>query len=581
MDMPIGMTPRPQRGRKRNGWLLVPLLLLAVLAGAGWYWYQSLPSTERVSPFDGQTNVILYQGEASEQSYLLEQGEILLPFDFIQKYLDPHLYWDEPTRSVIVTTSDKVLQMVSGQATAFLNQHPVQLQVPVKEQDDKRYVPVSPLTSLYPVQVRHVEQSGVLIIEAAGYAVQQGMVTADEEKASGPVPLRKTASVKAPIVAEVNSGSLVDVLREEAGWYLVQSETGMQGFLPEDAVELKQVRTTNPVAAKPAKQRTAWKPLGQKVNLVWEHVVNRNPDVSKLPAMPGLQVVSPTWFELRDEKGTLTNKADPAYVKWAHARGYQVWGLVSNGFNPDWTTAVLRDYRLRSNMIAQILHYARLYDLDGINLDFENVYVEDKERLVQFVRELTPYLHEQGLTVSMDVTIKSTSDRWSRFYDRAALAKVVDYIAVMTYDEHWASSPVAGSVASLPWTEAGLKGVLEEVPSEKLLLGIPFYTRLWKETPQADGSVKVTSKALSMQAAWDWVNERKLKPELDQKSGQLFVSYRDPAEGATYKIWLEEEGSITRRIALVHKYNLAGIASWRRGFEQPVIWTTIEQHLQQ
>jgi spore germination protein YaaH len=296
--------------------------------------------------------------------------------------------------------------------------------------------------------------------------------------------------------------------------------------------------------------------------------------------MPGLQVVSPTWFEVVDEKGTLANKADPAYVKWAHARGYKVWGLVSNGFNPDYTKAFLADFRLREKLIVQILHYANLYDLDGINLDFENVYLHEKEPLVQFVRELTPYLHEQGLTVSMDVTVKSTSERWSMFYDRQALGSVVDYIVIMAYDEHGGSSPVAGSVASFPWTEKGLQGVLEEVPADKVILAVPFYTRLWKETKQADGSVKVTSKALSMSGAENWLNEKKLTPELDEQTGQYFVQYVDKTEGATYKMWLEGEDSLLKRIELIHRYNLAGLAGWRRGLEKDDTWSKIDKSLQ-
>ncbi|TGV31235.1 glycosyl hydrolase, partial [Mesorhizobium sp. M00.F.Ca.ET.186.01.1.1] len=206
-------------------------------------------------------------------------------------------------------------------------------------------------------------------------------------------------------------------------------------------------------------------------------------------------------------------------------------------------------------------------------------YYEDKERLVQFVRELTPYLHQQGLTVSIDVTIKSNAKTWSMFLDRKALAEVVDYMAVMTYDEHWAASPKAGSVASLPWVEAGLQGVLEEVPNEKLLLGVPFYTRLWTEAKQADGTVKVSSKALSMPRAQEWIAERKLTPVLDKASGQQYVEYRDPKDGNVYKMWLEDVSSMAKRMELVKKYDLAGVASWRRGFEVPEIWPTIEEGL--
>lgn len=576
VSMELGMAPRPKRRRKRVLHFLLMLLFLFVAVFGGIYWFFMVrPSTEHVQPYNGEKQMIVYEGSPADEPYLLESGELLLPFEFLKEKIDPAIFWDEPTRSVIVTTQDKVLRMESGQVVAYLNKQPVHLQVPVKEVDSIRYVPLEPLKKLYPYVFRRQEQTGVLLVEKEGYAVQQAKVVSDDEAQM----VRTGASNRTPIVAELSAGEVVDILGETEEWYRVLTANGISGFLPRDTVTLTQVRMVSLDRPVQAQQPVAWKPLGQKINMVWEHVVSRNPNISDIGALPGVNVVAPTWFEMKDAEGTLLNKADPSYVKWAHQRGYQVWGLVTNGFNPDWTQAVLGSFEKRDKLIAQIIHYAHMYDLDGINIDFENVYLDDKERLVQFMRELTPYLHEQGLTVSIDVTVKSTAENWSLFYDRAALAQVVDYVAVMTYDEHWASSPKAGSVASLPWTEKGLQGVLEEVPHQKLLLGVPFYTRLWSETKQADGRVKVSSKALSMTQAQKWVEERKLTPKLDEASGQLYVQYQDPKDGIVYKMWLEDATSMQKRIALVWKYNLAGVAAWRRGFEVPPIWQTIEEGL--
>ncbi|MGV3138063.1 glycosyl hydrolase family 18 protein [Brevibacillus agri] len=550
------------------------LFLLAIFGGIYWF-FVLRASTEHVQPYDGDKAVIVYEGQRADASYLLEAEQILLPFDFIKEKIDPAIFWDEPTKSVIVTTKDKVLRMESGEVVAHLNKQPVNLQVPVKEVGGTRYVPLDPLEKLYPFAFEHKVDTGVLTVEQEGYEIGQAKVVSDEEKQ----PVRVGASHRTPIVAELSAGELVDVLGQQEGYYRVLTASGIAGFLPEKSLEMASKRKVALQHATSSEGQAAWKPNGEKVNMVWEHVVNKNPNVAQIGALPGVNVVSPTWFELKDAEGTLLNRADPAYVKWAHKRGYQVWGLVTNGFNPDWTQAVLGSYDKRDKLIAQLIHYAHLYDLDGINIDFENVYYEDKERLVQFVRELTPYLHQQGLTVSIDVTIKSNAKTWSMFLDRKALAQVVDYMAVMTYDEHWAASPKAGSVASLPWVEAGLQGVLEEVPNEKLLLGVPFYTRLWTEAKQADGTIKVSSKALSMPRAQEWVQERKLTPVLDEASGQQYVEYRDPKDGNVYKMWLEDVSSMKKRIELVKKYDLAGVASWRRGFEEPEIWPAIEEGL--
>ncbi|MGN7471858.1 glycosyl hydrolase family 18 protein [Brevibacillus sp. SAFN-007a] len=576
MNVQLGMAPRPRRRRRRAlGRLFALSLFLLAIFGSIYWFFVLRASTEHVQPYDGDKAVIVFEGERVDSSYLLEAEQILLPFDFIKEKIDPAIFWDEPTKSVIVTTKDKVLRMESGEAVAHLNKQPVHLQVPVKEVDGTRYVPLDPLEKLYSFAFVHKADTGVLLVEQEGYEVREAKVVSDEEKQ----PVRVGPSHRTPIVAELSAGEVVDVLGQQEGYYRVLTASGIAGFLPEKSLEMAGKRKVSLQHAASSEGQAAWKPNGQKINLVWEHVVNKNPDVARIGALPGVNVVSPTWFELKDAEGTLLNRADPAYVKWAHKRGYQVWGLVTNGFNPDWTQAVLGSYDKRDKLIVQLLHYAHLYDLDGINIDFENVYYEDKERLVQFVRELTPYLHRQGLTVSMDVTIKSNAKTWSMFLDRKALAEVVDYIAVMTYDEHWAASPKAGSVASLPWVEAGLQGVLAEVPNEKLLLGVPFYTRLWTEAKQADGTIKVSSKALSMSRAQEWVQERKITPVLDEASGQHYVEYRDPKDGNVYKMWLEDVSSMKKRIELVKKYDLAGVASWRRGFEQPEIWPAIEEGL--
>ena len=236
------------------------------------------------------------------------------------------------------------------------------------------------------------------------------------------------------------------------------------------------------------------------IQLTWEAVYTKNPDLATMPVMPGVNVVSPTWFELSGTDGTIKNLGSLDYVNWAKTKGYQVWGLFSNAFDPDLTHEALQNYETRQKMIRQLLIYSQMYQLDGINIDIENVREEDGPLVTQFVREATPYFHQAGLIVSMDITFIS-SGNWSAFYEREKLAETVDYLMVMAYDEHWGTSEEAGSVASFPWVETNLQKLLEVVPNEKLILGVPLYTRLWevKETGE------VSSKALSMAEAKEWL----------------------------------------------------------------------------
>jgi len=227
----------------------------------------------------------------------------------------------------------------------------------------------------------------------------------------------------------------------------------------------------------------------------------------------------------------------------------------------------------REKAVNKLIQYAKDYKLDGINVDFENMRIADKNLFTQFVKELYQKTKPLGITLSVDVTVIVKYSNWSESYDRKALAQVSDYIALMAYDQHWTGSPISGSVAQLEWVEDHLQKVLVEVPKEKLLLGMPFYTRVWKEAYDANNKLVVTSKAVSMPYAEQLVAENNAVKSWDAVSGQYFATYQK--DGATYKIWLEDENSIKLRVELANKYDLAGVASWKLGFEKPGIWDVI------
>jgi spore germination protein YaaH len=536
------------------------------------------PGTQHVEPdFQGIAQPVFYRGEMSSFGATGHQDRLKLPLELLQQWVDPHIIYEPESDSVIVTTSNRVLQMRTNQLTALLNAQPFELRFPVEKAEDTVYVPIGPLEQIYGIQIREDESTGVVQLLKAGDVIQWAVVPTDAKKPERTVPLRLEADRRAPIVHDLKQEDRLMIWKEQSGWYFAQAENGLIGFVNKNDVILDGVETVP--TQRTEEEPPSWKPLGEKINLTWEAVYTRNPDPAQIPDMPGVHVVSPTWFHLEDGEGRLSNKADLAYVKWAHSRGLQVWALFSNNFDPDLTTAALSTYERRLNMIKQLLAFAQMYQLQGINIDFENVYTKDKDKLTQFVREMTPLMHEQGLTVSIDVTPISNSEMWSVFYDRKALAEAVDYMIVMAYDEHWAASPIAGSVSSLPWAERSVRRIIEEeaVPPAKLILGIPYYTRLWTETAEG-GETKVSSKTFSMDAAQQWISERKLKPVFDPATGQNYAEYKEK-DGVLHRIWLEDETSIKARVQLVHKYGLAGVATWRRGFESEHIWSVLNEAL--
>lgn len=572
----VEIVPRRKK-RRRNilGRFLLLMIVIGIIGGAGYgYYTRYWPNSTVAAPYPGQSHPIWFEHALwnGKEAYV-KDGQVYLPYSFIRERVDPYLFWDKSIDSLILTTKDQVLRLPNQQISAFLNEKPFPLSVPMEEIDGEPYLPLNIAERFYPYQFDYHPDTGVLVVKPFGFTWQTAQAAGQPEKGKGK-PLRAGPSVREPLYTYLSPQEKVEVLGEENGWVKVLTEKGIAGYVEKRDLFLSELKKIE--APKEEKNAyTPWSPLGKPVNLTWEHVVRKTPDPGKIGALKGVNVISPTWFEIADEKGTVANKADLAYVEWAHQRGYKVWGLISNGFDPDRTHAFLSDFETRRTILRQMLQLAHLYKLDGFNLDFENVYLQDRENLVQFVREITPYLHEMDLTVSMDVTIKSESETWSKFYDRKALGETVDYVAVMTYDEHYAGSPVSGSVASLPWVEKGLQGILEEVPASKVLLGVPFYTRLWSETEGEGGKVTVKQKALSMEQAAAWIKERKLTPIYDEVSGQMYVEYKDPKSNVRYKMWLEDSSSMKKRAALVKKYGLAGMASWRRGFEVPEIWNTI------
>lgn len=558
----MSFPPRALRRKpgRSPGWVL-PVLVF-VLSGLSlaifWPSFQELPVPPESRPY------LVYRGDRHDFPVVVERGEAYVPFSFIKEVIDPNAFYDKDG-VVVVTTANQVVKMKTGSLTGYVNRHPVELKFPVVLEGKEPYIPGSTLEILYPVSVSLKEEAGV-------FRVRQ----LDEDRVVAPVVSRAFVRVRSTMLSEragrVGAGDEVEIFETAGRWARIETWSGVAGWLPVSCLGEKETRRAE---GRPSGEYVPTPFDGKKVVLVWEQVERRTPDPSGIGPMEGLNVVSPTWFRLGEKPGEVENYADSRYVAWAHSQGYQVWALFSNSFELERTRAVLRSSDFRDKVISQILIYAEVYSLDGINIDFENVYKDDAPYLTQFVRELTPLLHEQGLTVSMDVTVKSQSPTWSLCYERKRLSEVLDYIMLMAYDQYGATSKVAGPVSAIPWTEWTIEKTLEEVPKEKLVLGIPFYTRLWKETKEG-ASVTVSQKAMGMESAEQWFLSEKVTPVLQTETG---LRYAEKTSGSvTYRMWLEDEDSVRRRLDLARAYDLAGVAAWRRGFERKSVWNVISDY---
>ncbi len=560
---------RSQRKFRRGPWLALGLILaLSLLAAIVIY---PLIPTRQTAEWATDGVVLVVGGQRQQQQPLVTAGDdVLLCLDAVQSHIDPYAFWEPEYQTLTLSTANAVLRMNTGQLTAHINRQPLDLMVPVQVIAETPYIPLAPLVTLYGLEYAYHPQTETVVLDQGGTPQQTAVVV----RATG---ARVAPAVREPILAQLAAGERVVVVAERAGWYRLQTAEGIIGYADKSDLRLDGIDT---VPLPQVTSRSRWRPMGEPIAMVWDYIGGTGARAGRFeeyPDLPGVNVISPTWFHLIDNQGTLSNYADAAYVDWAHRNGMAVWALVSNGFDPDRTQPVLRDPALRARVVDQLLAYAAMYKFDGINIDFENMYMADRDHFSQFVRELALRAHEQGLVISVDVTAISGCETWSRCYDRAALAEAADYLVLMAYDQHPATSQVAGPVAGLDWTERSLQQVLEQVPSNKLILGMPFYTRLWREQLRANGSIRVSSLDLGMEAAWELVAEQGAATEMDPGAGATHAWYQ--RDGSTYRIWIEDADTVRLRAELANRYGLPGVAAWRLGLEAPGIWQIIDAML--
>lgn len=566
------MAGRRRQRRRRSGRKSVLLGIILIAAGLWWVVMDLLPNSTHTEPdWRGMKQPIFVQGNMMDYPAIGSGEDLKLPLPVLQEAVDSHIRYEKETKSVILTTASTVARMELGSNKGKWNGKNTSFSKAPEQVNGVVYVPIAPLKKAYGITVHQDGENSAVILMNAGDRIT--LAQALPSKSGETVALRESPSVKSPILMDMPQGERLRVWGEEQGWYFVQTDTGFTGYVKTDQTESQGKKQVEVLPVPVSRAESDWK--GKSVNLVWEAVYSRKPDPKAIGKLPGINVVSPTWFSVVDGEGTIDSKADPEYVQWAHGQKMEVWGLLSNSFDPDITTSFLSTFDTRSRAIGQILEYAERYKLDGINIDFENVYTKDKENLVQFMREMKPLAQQKGLIISIDVTPKSNSEMWSAFLDRRELALAVDYMIVMSYDEHWASSPKAGSVSSLSWSRRTMERIIEEdnVPSSKLILGVPMYTRIWTEQGE-NGGGKVSSTAVGMDKVRKLILEKKLEPQFDEAAGQNYVEYKE--DKTLQRVWIEDETSLKARVELAQSLELGGIASWTRSLAVPEAWEVLK-----
>lgn len=503
----------------------------------------------------------LEQGEA-----LVKDGTAYVSYELAKEKLNDHLYKNEEEKQVILTTAVDIIKLPfdSAEYTTLTGNGSMPYQIALS-QDGRIYLALEYLAQYTDLQYTVEQEPLHIIINNQWGSKTYADVTKEES-------IRLEADIKSPILRKAAEGEKVTILEREDKWSKVLTADGYIGYLKSKKLgESYEEQVTNSSFS-----GTEYTSIHRdyKINLIWHQVTSQDSNAAfseDMQDVTGVNVVSPTWFSISSNDGDLSSLASSEYVTAAHEKGMEVWGLMDN-FNAETdTTTVLGNTSSRENLEGQLITEALNNGMDGINIDIETLPEEASESYVQFMRELSVKCRNNNLVLSVDVPPPYD---FNNHYNRKALGEVVDYMMVMGYDEHYVGSE-AGSVASLSYERNGITGTLESVSKDKIISGIPFYTRLWK----TNASGEVSSQAIGMDHADEILSQYKVTAAWSEETSQDYAEFTDE-EGNFCQIWLENEKSIEEKMKLVQQYDLGGVAEWKLGFERAAIWNVIEKYIQ-
>ncbi len=499
-----------------------------------------------------------------KKEIIIEDGNIYLSKQDLGNFFDKYIYEDKENNQIITTYDTKVATISLDSEEITINGTKKETSGKVIQKDNIIYIPITDLENVYGIDIKYIEDSKVLVLDSVTKEQKKAIVTKN-------VSVKSSKKFIAKTVERVKKGSYVVVVSEENGYARIRTENGKLGYV-------KLNKLANIVTVREEIKETSQ--IEGKVNLVWDYYSNvaNAPDRSG-QTIDGINVVSPAFFHI-NSNGELENNIGASgkeYVEWAHSNGYKVWPMLQNDGTGmmSVTSKIMNDYNKRQKLINEILMACIQYKIDGINLDFENMKQEDKDMYSRFIIELEPRLKEIGLVLSVDVTAPDGSETWSLCFDRHVIGNVANYIVFMAYDQYGASSNKAGTTAGYNWVELSLKKFLETeaIESDKIILAIPLYARLWTLN---------NSEAVVKQSAVPIKNIDKVIPygvekQWDENLKQYYIQYKDGSY--TKKMWIEDEKSLTEKISLISKYNLAGVASWEKDMEYDGFWNFLKEQL--
>ena len=545
---------------KRIAMALVGLLIIIILLVVGKKLAKE-KTNETISLIINNRNVT----ERLKNEIKIEDGNIYISIDDMENFFDKYIYIEEETNEVITTYDDKIASIGFGVNKMTINGSVKKTNASVIRDGETIYLPISEMLEVYNVELTNIQETRTITLDSLD---REQVIATLKSK----IAVKSQGKILSRIVDKVKKGSEVIVIDdiEEKKWVKVRTENGKIGYIKTN--KLDNVTTIR-------EEEIKEKQITGKVNMFWDYFSQWVQAPNRTgQTIEGVNVVSPSFFYLDETNGTLKEnigEAGKTYINWAHSNGYKVWPMLSNAeAGIKITSNILNSYTKRQQLIQSIVEKCALYDIDGINVDFENMYEEDKEKFSRFIIELMPRMQEMGIVISVDVTAPDGDPNWSLCYDRNVIGDVADYLVFMAYDQYGTSSTKPGTTAGYNWVEKSLKKIIEydEVDTEKIILGMPFYTRQW--TIESDGKIKSRTVVYMVNTKIPTNVEKQWDDDLKQ----YYIEYKSGKN--TIKMWIEDGTSIKEKVSLVTKYNLGGTSCWRKDMETSNVWTIIREELE-
>lgn len=515
------------------------------------------------------TNLIINNKNVTsslKQKVLIEDDIIYLSKQDISNFFDKYIYQDEKTEKIVTTYDKKIAEIGFDENEININGSDKQISAHAIEKDGQIYLPISEMADVYNIEISDIKESNIVTMDSLEREQKRAIVNSN-------CAVKASSNFIAKTVDRVKKGDAVIVVSSDKGYTKIRTANGKLGIIKTNKIENEFLIREN---------MDEEKQISGKVNLTWDYYSEYvNAPNREGTTIDGINVVSPAFFYL-DTNGDLKENigdSGKAYIKWAKNNGYKIWPMVSNGVaankSLNITSNIMNDYEKRKKLIESIVNKCVEYELDGINIDFENMKSEDKDMYSRFIIELEPRLKEIGMVLSVDVTAPDGGDTWSMCFDRHVIGNVADYIIFMAYDQNGSSSTKPGTTAGYNWVKLNLVKFLqtEEINPDKLILAVPLYTRIW--TTNSDGKV-ISNNSLSIKNTEAAIPDGTTKQWNDELK-QNYVTFS--SGNNTKQIWIEDIDSLKAKISLMKENNLAGIASWEANMANDDIWTMFKNEL--